>query len=315
MLGAFDHLTELPTFGSVHLAVESGALHLGVYAAVRTSPQLIFCLDGSANYWVRRNGSPTPVTLQAGDAMVLPGGTWIALDPQEHYRNLGVSIFPEMLHCYLVQPGRRGEPHPTHGISRSYEALSDNILSLPPDLPFGAFERTDYLDEIDRPRIPDLTCDQLVQVLAINGWRDAADPLLGHLLKALLLRLRECVTTAQTSTTSKAEATFHRIRRYVIANCDKAIDRDMIAAAVGIHSRHVSNLFSRFGNDETLSQFILRARLERARQLLTISNDSVSEIGKLCGFQAASHFVRAFRERFGTSPARFRTSLTRPDQA
>lgn len=310
---AFDHLIDLQSFGAVHLAIETGPLAMGLYAAVRTSPQLIFCLDGVAHYWVRRNGSPMPVTLRAGDAIVLPGGTWIALDPQEPYRNLGISIFPEMLHCYLVQPGRPGEPHPTHGVSRSYEALSDNILVPPPDFSAGGFERTDYLDELDRPRIPDLTCDQLVQVLAMNGWREPADPLLNHLLKGLLLRLRECATTAQSQTTSKAEATFHRIRRYVIANCDKPIDRDTIAAAVGVHSRHVSNLFRRFGSNETLSQFLLRARLERARQLLIISNSPIGEVGQLCGFQAASHFVRAFRDRFGTSPARFRSSVARDD--
>ena len=308
--GALDALTETTQFANVHVVGESGALSAGIYSAMRTSPQLIFCVDGEVTYWVRREGAPTRLVLRAGDAIVLPGGVWIALDPTAPYRTFGVSLFPEMIHCYLVQPGRAGEPHPGGGHSRSFDELRDNTVQAEQAVADNPFERIDYLDELDRPSLPDQTIDQLVATLAINAGRSATDPLLDCLLRALLLRVRETIMAVQQPPASKAEATFNRIRRFIVANCDQSLDREQIANAARVHPRHVSNLFNRFG-DETLSQFLLRARLERARRLLATSDSSINEVSAICGFAGANHFVRAFRQRFGAPPGKFRHATQR----
>jgi AraC-like DNA-binding protein len=307
---ALDGLGGGEAFGNVHVANETGPLSAGVYSAMRTSPQLIFCVDGEVTYWVRRQGVPTQLTARAGDAIVLPGGVWVSVDPKQHYRTFGVSLFPEMVHCYLVQPGRAGEPHPGGGKSRSFDELKDNTVRAEKAVEASPFERIDYIDELDRPSAPDQTLEQLITTLAINADRSSADPLLNHLLKAAVLRVRETVNSTQQPASSKAEATYERIRRFVIANCDQPLDRDQIATAAGVHPRHVSNLFNRF-SDETLSQFVLRARLERARRLLAVSDSSVTEISEICGFAGANHFVRAFRQRFGAPPGMFRSATTR----
>jgi len=308
--GTLDSLATVDRFANVHVAGESGSLTAGIYSAMRTSPQLIFCIDGEVTYWVRREGMPARLVLRAGDALVLPGGVWIALDPTVPYRTFGVSLFPEMIHCYLVQPGRAGEPHPGGGHSRSFDELRDNTVRAEKAVADSPFERIDYLDELDRPSAPDATIDQLVATLAINTGRSAADPLLDCLLRALLLRVRETIMSVQQPAASKAEATYNRIRRFVIANCEQPLDRERIAAAAGVHPRHVSNLFNRFG-EETLSQFLLRARLERARRLLATSDSSINEVSSICGFAGANHFVRAFRQRFGAPPGRFRHTTQR----
>lgn len=301
---ALDALAQLENFGSVHVACESGPIAAGVYSAMRTSPQISFCLDGEVTYWVRRDGVPVQLVLGPGDAVVLPGGVWIAVDPKQHYRTFGVSLFPEMIHCYLVQPGRPGEPHVTGGRSRPFIDLRDNTVLAHPS---AGFERIDYLDELDRPSVPDQTIEQLIATLAINADRSPSDPLLGLLLKAVVFRLREAIAASYAPASSKAEATFNRIRRFIIANCDRPLDRDEIAQAVGVHPRHVSNLFNRFG-DETLSNFMLRARLERARRLLAVTDSSITEVADICGFAGANHFVRAFRQRFGSPPGKYRNA-------
>lgn len=311
---ALDTLADLPGFANVYVAVESGAVRHGVYSAMRASPQLIFCMAGQATYWLRRSNGPTRVVLNAGDAIVLPGGVWIAVDPEQHYRTFGVSLFPEMTHCYLVQPGSVGEPHPFGGQSRSFAELADNEQTAGAPAAHPRFERIDYLDELDRPTSSDPTTEHLIATLALNAERASTDAILGCLLKALVLRVRESMSTTSAASTSRAEATFIRIKRYVIANCDQPIDRSRIAEAIGVHPRHVSNLFKRFG-DETLSQFLLRARLERARRLLATSKSSVSELSDICGFSSSNYFVRAFRQRFGTPPGRYREAKYQPTDA
>lgn len=307
---ALDSLASLESFSSVHLACETGPIAAGVYSAMRTSPQISVCLEGEVNYWVRRDGAAVPLVLRSGEAVVLPGGVWIAVEPRQHYRTLGISLFPEMIHCYLVQPGRAGEPHVTGGRSRSFADLRDNTLPAGISPKTCEFERIDYLDELDRPSVPDQTIEQLIATLAINGDRSPADPLLNLILKAVVLRLREAITASHMPVTSKAEATFNRIRRFIVANCDRPLDRDEIAAAIGVHPRHVSNLFNRFG-EETLSNFLLRARLERARRLLAVSDTPVTEVARMCGFAGANHFVRTFRQRFGSPPGKYRNATHR----
>src|SRR5690606_9756597 len=55
--------------------------------------------------------------------------------------------------------------------------------------------------------------------------------------------------------------------------------------------------------DETLSQFVLRVRLERAAVLLKTSPDrGIAATAYACGFESPSHFSRAFKNHFGITP-------------
>jgi AraC-like DNA-binding protein len=48
---------------------------------------------------------------------------------------------------------------------------------------------------------------------------------------------------------------------------------------------------------------LMRLRLERARQLLSERDLSVTEVATCCGFNDSSHFARRFRRQFGLAPA------------
>jgi len=53
-------------------------------------------------------------------------------------------------------------------------------------------------------------------------------------------------------------------------------------------------------------KYIQHQRLEKAAQLLTISNQQVSEICFDCGFGDISNFTKAFSKKYGCSPSKFR---------
>jgi AraC family carnitine catabolism transcriptional activator len=74
-----------------------------------------------------------------------------------------------------------------------------------------------------------------------------------------------------------------------------------LAEGVKITRRHLERLFKLYLHD-TPSNFYLRLRLEKGRQLLRQTDMSVLEVSIACGFESASYFTRSYRARFEKSP-------------
>lgn len=74
-----------------------------------------------------------------------------------------------------------------------------------------------------------------------------------------------------------------------------------LAEGVKITRRQLERLFKLYVHD-TPSNFYLRLRLEKGRQLLRQTDMSVLEVSIACGFESASYFTRSYRTRFGKSP-------------
>jgi AraC family transcriptional regulator, positive regulator of tynA and feaB len=114
--------------------------------------------------------------------------------------------------------------------------------------------------------------------------------------------------TAPESATASARRV--QIRAYIEANLrDPRLTPRSIAAALGISPRYLRLLFSQ--EDETILRYVSRRRLEEAMRELNSSawrGTNITEIAYHWGFGDAAQFSRAFRERFGVSPRRYRQS-------
>ncbi len=55
----------------------------------------------------------------------------------------------------------------------------------------------------------------------------------------------------------------------------------------------------------TISSFVMRARLNKAKQLLARRERSITEVAFACGFNDLSYFSRSFRKAFGYTPSDF----------
>ena len=92
---------------------------------------------------------------------------------------------------------------------------------------------------------------------------------------------------------------------YVMAHYIHPISLDDIATEIGMNRSAFCSYFKRH-KGMTFSQFVTRYRLDTACNLLTHSQNSVSEICYLVGFQDVPHFVRVFTKEKGMSPGRYR---------
>jgi AraC-like DNA-binding protein len=88
---------------------------------------------------------------------------------------------------------------------------------------------------------------------------------------------------------------------------DPDLSVESIATSMRCSSRHLQTIF---GDSEPLGRYIWRTRLERCAEALldpAKSAMSITQIAFSLGFSNASHFSRAFRERFGLSPTEYRS--------
>jgi len=91
---------------------------------------------------------------------------------------------------------------------------------------------------------------------------------------------------------------------------DCELSNELLASQANISEVYMRQLFRRQMRTSP-RQYILELRMQKARQLLCESGDTVSEIAVKCGFSSLQHFCRAFRAASGTSPSEYRTANRR----
>jgi AraC family transcriptional regulator, regulatory protein of adaptative response / methylphosphotriester-DNA alkyltransferase methyltransferase len=81
---------------------------------------------------------------------------------------------------------------------------------------------------------------------------------------------------------------------------------EVVAAAVSSSPRQLQRVYAQIG-DTTFTEDLLARRMAAAAELLIEQRAiPVREVASIVGYRHAPHFARAFRRRYGLSPARFR---------
>ena len=95
-----------------------------------------------------------------------------------------------------------------------------------------------------------------------------------------------------------------RIVQYLDAHLNEEIDHEALAAKYRLHPGYLSRLFKQ-EMGETLSEYLLRIRIERAAQLLKADRHKIGEIAGLVGYNTASYFSVMFKKYAGCSPREY----------
>ena len=86
-----------------------------------------------------------------------------------------------------------------------------------------------------------------------------------------------------------------------------SISPTTISKEMGFSVRYLHWLFRK--EDETVSQYIMRKRIEFAQTLLNSSANtffSITDVAFICGFNDSTHFSRRFKQQVGLSPSKYR---------
>ena len=100
-------------------------------------------------------------------------------------------------------------------------------------------------------------------------------------------------------------ARLRTIAELVHGTLEEELSLLQLAHAVNLSPAHFSRMF-RKSTGETPHQFVLRNRIERAKEMLRAPEARVLDVAVACGFKTQQHFARVFRYLCGTSPREYR---------
>ncbi|MGG1555769.1 response regulator transcription factor [Paenibacillus ferrarius] len=95
-----------------------------------------------------------------------------------------------------------------------------------------------------------------------------------------------------------------KTKQYIKANL-KDVTREKAANYIYLNSAYLSRIFKR-ETGQSLIDFIIQAKMDRAKILLTESNLKIVDVCEEIGYENYSHFGQAFKKKVGISPLEFR---------
>lgn len=105
----------------------------------------------------------------------------------------------------------------------------------------------------------------------------------------------------------------YKLRKVIDAMSAELGDEFSLARLAGLaelSEYHFSRMFKR-ATGLSPSQYFIRLRMARARQLLLETGRSVIEVGLEVGYSSPSHFSQVFRREVGVTPSEFRGARSR----
>lgn len=100
-----------------------------------------------------------------------------------------------------------------------------------------------------------------------------------------------------------------RAVRFIDENIGRRFQVRELAEAVRLSPGYFSHAFrDRFGR--SAKAFVIERRIERAKQLMVETGDSLLDIAKACGFADQAHLSRTFHLLVGDTPSSWRRSMS-----
>ncbi|TXK79629.1 AraC family transcriptional regulator [Paenibacillus sp. N3.4] len=104
----------------------------------------------------------------------------------------------------------------------------------------------------------------------------------------------------------KGEKTMiERVKKYMKENLTSEITREEIAESVHLNPAYLSRFFKK-ETGETLTDFMTNERMKMAKELLTDTDATISQIAVSLGYFHFSHFSKMFKRTYDITPYEFR---------
>lgn len=99
-----------------------------------------------------------------------------------------------------------------------------------------------------------------------------------------------------------------KAKEIIIKNMAEPPGLQELSNEIGLSLKKLKEGFKEVYGD-TVFGFLLDYKMEYARKLLETGSHNVNEVGLKVGYSTSSHFIAAFKKKFGTTPKRYLVAL------
>jgi len=125
------------------------------------------------------------------------------------------------------------------------------------------------------------------------------------LLSSFALQLGECAHRMLFAHATHEPDAVRNAKIYIHAHLAEPMTLEAVAKAVNVSPFHFCKIFKR-STGLTFTDFVNRARVEKAKRMLMRPAARITEVAYDVGFQSLSHFNRSFRRIANESPTEYR---------
>ncbi len=131
-------------------------------------------------------------------------------------------------------------------------------------------------------------------------------------LAELLILISRCNAASDISTPFVSQSAKHKkineVTYYIKEHFREPLSLQQIADHIFVSRGYLSNIFNEVTGMK-LTEYINIQRINYAKELLTNSDDSITEIANSCGFENITYFERIFRQTTGETPLKYKQSM------
>ena len=118
--------------------------------------------------------------------------------------------------------------------------------------------------------------------------------------------IRYCSIASSCLEETKAENVTELIRNLIDVNIGYAgMDQEWIASQIHFSTSYIRQVFKQILN-ETISEYIIRKRMELAGRLLKNTPLKIQEIAQECGYEDQRYFASSFKKFYGCTPTEYK---------
>ena len=252
-----------------------------------TSWEIHHILSGSVTY-----------ELDNGNTLALRGGTFLVIPPRTRHRTINGSAAPSTRLATRWSPQKPGV---RQGQSPLFLAKKD-IAHIFSDLAASGLV------------VRQMTRDMLHAAKELFNQVNAAEAkptgfsaaLLRHRCNDMLINL--ALAASAPEPISKDKDVVKAVQHYIDEHLGVPLKMKDLVHISGYGATQLTKLFQdRLGL--TPNGYLIRARIQKACDLLKAGEGSVTEIALACGFSSASYFSTVFRKYRGTAPLRLHSRI------
>lgn len=111
----------------------------------------------------------------------------------------------------------------------------------------------------------------------------------------------EGINVIEDSIKNSGQLEIEEVKAHINRHFQDPISLETLAQHFFVSKEHLSRKFKSY-SDENISSYIIRKRMEKAKQLLEEGKLSIKETARITGYHDLAYFYRVFKKYYGTTP-------------